>query len=113
MEEKTLADRRREALLYAPKNGYDRLSAEDEAAMKAYCEEYKKFLDNGKTERECVAYAVALAEEKGYGYADYHSALATVDGALPSEYSSDGTHPNQTAYTIMEGIILPIIQAYK
>lgn len=55
----------------------------------------------------------ALAEEKGYGYADYHSALATADGALPSEYSSDGTHPNQTAYTIMEGIILPILQSYS
>jgi len=66
MEEKTLAERRREELLYAPKNGYDRLSAEDEAAMKAYCDDYKKFLDNGKTERECVSYAVALAEEKGF-----------------------------------------------
>ena len=66
MEEKTLAERRKEELFYAPKNGYDRLSAEDEAAMKAYCEEYKKFLDNGKTERECVAYAVKLAEEKGF-----------------------------------------------
>ena len=66
MEEKTLADLRREELLYAPKNGYDRLSAEDEAAMKAYCEDYKKFLDNGKTERECVTYAVALAEAKGF-----------------------------------------------
>lgn len=40
-----------EKLLYAPKNGYDRLSAEDEKAMEAYCEDYKKFLNNGKTER--------------------------------------------------------------
>ena len=39
-----------EKLLYAPKNGYDRLSAEDEKAMEAYCEDYKKFLNNGKTE---------------------------------------------------------------
>ena len=31
-----------EKLLYAPKNGYDRLSAEDEKAMEAYCD-HKKF----------------------------------------------------------------------
>lgn len=66
MEEKTLADRRREELLYTPKNGYDRITAEDEVAMKSYCEDYKKFLDAGKTERECVSYAVALAEAKGF-----------------------------------------------
>ena len=27
---------------------------------------YRRFLDDGKTERECVALAVALAEKKGY-----------------------------------------------
>ena len=48
-----------EKLLYAPKNGYDRLSAEDEKAMEAYCEDYKKFLNNGKTERLCVEYSVS------------------------------------------------------
>lgn len=53
----------------------------------------------------------ALAEEKGYGYADYHSALVDPDGGLPSAYSSDGTHPNKDAYTIMEGIILPILES--
>lgn len=52
----------------------------------------------------------ALALEKGYGYADYHSALTDAEGGLPSSYSSDGTHPNKAAYTIMEGIILPILQ---
>lgn len=29
-------------------------------------EEYKKFLDNGKTERECVEISVAMAEKAGY-----------------------------------------------
>ncbi len=53
-------------LLYAPGNGYDRLSAEDEAAMHTYCEGYKKFLDNGKTERLCVDYCIELAEAKGF-----------------------------------------------
>ena len=32
-----------EKLAYAPKNGYERLSAEEERAMHAYCEDYKDF----------------------------------------------------------------------
>ena len=28
-------------LLYEPKNGYDRLSAEEAEAMERYCEDYK------------------------------------------------------------------------
>ena len=35
---------------------------------------------------------------------------ADADGGLPSTLSSDGTHPNKDAYTIMEGVILPILQ---
>jgi lysophospholipase L1-like esterase len=31
---------------------------------------------------------------------------------LPSSLSSDGTHPNKDGYTIMESVILPILQAY-
>ena len=34
--------------------------------MNAYCEEYKAFLDIGKTERLCAAEAVHLAEQAGY-----------------------------------------------
>lgn len=49
-----------------PKNGYDRLSAGEETDMNVYCEDYKKFLDAGKTERECVDEAVRLAEAKGF-----------------------------------------------
>ena len=54
----------------------------------------------------------ALTDEKGYAYADYHSALVDGNGGLPSSLSSDGTHPNKDGYTIMEGVILPILQAY-
>ena len=64
--EKTPGQLRREALLYTPKNGYDRLSAQDEIAMHTYCENYKRFLDAGKTERECVETAVELARERGF-----------------------------------------------
>ena len=52
----------------------------------------------------------ALAEEKGYVYVDYYSALVDDNKGLPSEYSSDGCHPNQAGYSIMEGIILPILK---
>ena len=55
-----------EKLLYAPKNGYDRLSAEEEKAMNAYCEDYKEFLNHGKTERLCVEFCIELAEKKGF-----------------------------------------------
>ena len=65
-KQKTAGELRREALLYRPKNGYDRLTAEDEAAMKSYCEDYKKYLDAGKTERECVDETVRQAEERGF-----------------------------------------------
>ena len=56
----------REKLMYKPKNGYDRLTAEDEQAMEAYCADYRKFLDNGKTERLCVDYTIELAEAQGF-----------------------------------------------
>ena len=55
-----------ERLLYSPKNGYDRLSGEEEKKMNAYCEDYKAFLDRGKTERLCVEYCVELAERRGF-----------------------------------------------
>ena len=51
-KQKTAGELRREALLYQPKNGYDRLSAQDEADMKSYCEDYKKFLDAGDSRQD-------------------------------------------------------------
>ncbi len=65
-QKKSQGDLRRDALYYAPKNGYDRLNSADETAMKTYCEDYKKFLDDGKTEREVVDTVVAQAESKGF-----------------------------------------------
>ena len=64
-KQKTPGELRREALLYQPKNGYDRLPAAEEADLNAYCEDYKKFLDAGKTERECVDETVRMAEYHG------------------------------------------------
>ncbi|MEG1721077.1 MAG: aminopeptidase, partial [Pseudoflavonifractor sp.] len=77
-KEKTTGELRREALLYAPKNGYDRLTPEDEADMNAYCEDYKMFLDRGKTERECVDESVRLAE--GHGFKPFTRGMALSAG---------------------------------
>lgn len=39
---------------------------EDRQKADAVCGQYRKCLDNGKTERECVALVVDMAEKKGY-----------------------------------------------
>lgn len=62
MSEKNTA----EALLYAPKNGLARVDGAERERCRAYCEDYKHFLDAGKTERECAREAVALAEKAGF-----------------------------------------------
>ena len=54
------------ALLYAPENGYDRLPESEKAAMHDYCEDYKDFLNHGKTERLCVDYCIELAKKRGF-----------------------------------------------
>ena len=39
---------------------------EHKKKLNEVCSRYKTCLDEGKTERECVASAVAMAEKKGY-----------------------------------------------
>ena len=64
METKT-EDYRNE-LFYQPKNGYDRIDTEDRLVMEQYAEEYKKFLNEARTEREAVKLAVEMAEAQGF-----------------------------------------------
>lgn len=69
MEEKkttTPLEEKKKALFFHAVNGYDQLAEGEEKAIGAYGEEYKKFLNEGKIERECVTYAVGLAQEKGF-----------------------------------------------
>lgn len=53
-------------LFYKPKHGYDLLDAQEVSLLNAYNEEYKKFLNDGRTERECVSIAVKMAEDAGF-----------------------------------------------
>ena len=68
----------REKLLYKPKHGYDRLTAEEVQKMDSYADAYRAFLDNGKTERLCVDYTIKLAEEKGF--VPYQAGMALEPG---------------------------------
>ncbi|MBR6824963.1 MAG: aminopeptidase, partial [Oscillospiraceae bacterium] len=65
MEEKKFEEQRK-ALLNAPKNGYDRISAEDLAAMEPFCKEYMDFISTCKIEREAVEWTIAVAEQNGF-----------------------------------------------
>ncbi len=65
-KENTRGEALRKALLYQKKNGYDRLAPGELEAIHDYCEDYKAFLNAGKTERECVDRAIAMAEAAGF-----------------------------------------------
>lgn len=47
--------------------------------------EYVKFLDNGKTERECVAQTVEMAKAKGYR--DLNTVIANGESSTPATAS--------------------------
>ena len=59
-------ERNMENLMYAPKNGFDRLTETDRAEMEAYCRRYMDFMDRAKTEREAAVETIRIAEEHGF-----------------------------------------------
>jgi len=56
----------KDELLYKKRATFDIISEDEKAFADAYCERYKQYLDNAKTERECVAEAIMLAESHGF-----------------------------------------------
>ena len=62
MTDKELFD----SLAYERKNAYLEMSAAEKAEMDSFCDEYRVFLDNGKTERECIKLSVKVAQEAGF-----------------------------------------------
>ena len=45
---------------------YEVITDEELSEMNGLCDEYRGFLDSGKTERECVELSIRLAEENGF-----------------------------------------------
>ena len=63
---KSEAELLKEKLLSKPKNAVFNLSEEKIKKVDKFCEKYKQFLDNAKTEREAVKEAVNIAKENGF-----------------------------------------------
>ncbi len=67
------------SLSYERKNAYLEMSADEHDAMKALCDDYMKFLDAGKTERECTSEAEKAAVAAGFKNLDDISELRPGD----------------------------------
>ncbi len=66
-------------LCYNEKDAGKDFSKEQKKAAFDFAEGYKSFLNEAKTEREAVHFAVSLAEEKGYRPFEYSSSYKTGD----------------------------------
>ena len=53
-------------LAYKTKKVYEEMPQEERREMLDLADEYREFLDNGKTERECVNVAIEMAEKNGF-----------------------------------------------
>lgn len=65
-ETKTEGQKLKEKLLVKRKNGWEDLSEAEKKKVLKFSDEYINFLNNGKTERECVKEAQKIAEASGF-----------------------------------------------
>ena len=82
-------------LTYKRKNVFDEISPDEKRKVLDLADEYRVFLDSGKTERECVTEAIKMAEENGF---------------VPME-SKDKLLPGDKVYSVNRGknILLAVI----
>lgn len=66
-------------LIYKTENVIEKLNENQISEMEKLCDEYRAFLDDGKTERECVEIALAEAKKRGYKSIDEYSSLKAGD----------------------------------
>ena len=79
VSEKTVGQKMLEELSYRKLNVYEQADSAKIKAIYDYSEEYKKFLDEAKTEREAVAYAIRMAEKQGYTEYKFGDAISVGD----------------------------------
>ncbi len=64
--EKTAEELLKEKLFYKKENTFSKGDENYKSAVSAYAEDYKKFLDSSKTEREAVKASIEMLSAKGY-----------------------------------------------
>ena len=78
-KKKTEAELLKEKLFYTRKNMLENIKEKSEKEINKYAEKYKQFLDEAKTEREAVKYAVRIAKENGFTEFEYGKKYAPGD----------------------------------
>ena len=78
MSEKTRGEELRDKLFMEKKNAYEVTDAQECDKAYTYCEDYKKFLDSAKTEREATAVAINIA--KGCGFEEFQYGKSYKEG---------------------------------
>lgn len=68
----------RKELFYEQKNGYDLVGAEEASLCERYCDGYKAYLNEARTEREAVT--LAIEEAKKEGFVEYQPKMALHPG---------------------------------
>ncbi len=66
MENKTKGEMLREELFYTKKNVFEVRTPEQLDEAREYAKGYAEYLDNSKTERECVVTTIKMLKERGY-----------------------------------------------
>ncbi len=79
MSDKTRGEELREKLFMEKKNAYEIMDKDECDKAYAYCDDYKKFLDSAKTEREATAVAVKIAEGCEFERFEYGKAYKAGD----------------------------------
>ena len=67
----------------AQKNAWNKYKKDEIKELESLCKDYREFLDNGKTERECVKEIVRQAED--HGYRDLKKIIKNKESALRME----------------------------
>jgi lysophospholipase L1-like esterase len=75
------------------------------SVLPSYDFPWKQGLEPAPKILQINAWIKAYAEQKGYIYVDYHSAMKDARNGLPAALSKDGVHPLPAGYAVMTPLV--------